>query len=215
MDIEEDYLFMNLFMADLLKLNRYHSPTKKKSPAYLIFLSNYYFLILDKSLDSKEIDFLDMGDIEEISFFLKLTTKFFKTKYTITNSELKTLVTASVGMILKYYGNFRKSFKRSYRANVLLIKFVKSTILKLIQKQKYIFIVEGFNSKLFKLINIFNFLKSNTNLMYFLVQPKLCFGRRIFRKIKSIKRKIQKKNAAAILMNKKYLKKFTTANYNI
>lgn len=206
---------MNLFMADLLKLNRYHSPTKKKSPAYLIFLSNYYFLILDKSLDSKEIDFLDMGDIEEISFFLKLTTKFFKTKYTITNSELKTLVTASVGMILKYYGNFRKSFKRSYRANVLLIKFVKSTILKLIQKQKYIFIVEGFNSKLFKLINIFNFLKSNTNLMYFLVQPKLCFGRRIFRKIKSIKRKIQKKNAAAILMNKKYLKKFTTANYNI
>jgi hypothetical protein len=202
-------------MADLLKLNRYHSPTKKKSPAYLIFLSNYYFLILDKSLDSKEIDFLDMGDIEEISFFLKLTTKFFKTKYTITNSELKTLVTASVGMILKYYGNFRKSFKRSYRANVLLIKFVKSTILKLIQKQKYIFIVEGFNSKLFKLINIFNFLKSNTNLMYFLVQPKLCFGRRIFRKIKSIKRKIQKKNAAAILMNKKYLKKFTTANYNI
>jgi len=214
-EFEEDEMFINMFIMDNLIFISKYPELYTQQPVRLSILAEYYYRLLKLPLELSEETFINIDVVKDLNFFLKLSTKYFKTKYTITNFDFVTLVTASVGMILKYYGNFRKSFKRSHRANVLLIKFVISTVMKLIRKQKYIFIIEGFNSKIFKLINLFNFLKKDTNLTYYLIQPKLIFGKRVFKKIKSIKRKIQKKNASSVKFHKSYLKKFNISSYTI
>lgn len=212
---DPDYYFITNFLVQNAKLmDRYGFLALATEPQH--YTLNQYYIILVDYPKTQPLGFMaELGEIVEINFFLTLSTKFFKTKYTITNHNQYTLVTASVGMILKYYGNFKKFFRRSYRANVLLIKFVKNTIIKLIRKKKYVFILEGLNAKIFNLINTFNFLKKDTNMVYYLVRPKISYGRKIFKKIKPIKRKIQKKNHAAVATFKSNLVRFSKSNFKI
>jgi hypothetical protein len=156
-------------------------------------ISYYYYLIYyNKYFNVAKNNYIDIG--ADIDYFCLLSTKFFKTKYTVTDFQFLTVITASVGMILKYFGNFKKFFKKSYRANMLLVRFITNTILKYIRKKKYIFIVEGFNAKLFTYINMFNELGRSNPMQYYFIKPRFIFGDRRFKKIKSIKRKLQRKN---------------------
>ena len=211
----EDYLFINLFILDNLNYQLLKNKLSNKFPPFLQFLSRYYFYILDKPLFPQKEDFIDDDLIDTMDFFLLLSTKHSKTKYAVNNWAYETIISASIGMVLKYYGRFKKAFKRSYRANLLLIRFIRNTITRFIFKRKFIFIVDGFNSKLFSFIGMFIFIGQKTNMTYYLVKPKITFGLRKFKKIKAIKRKLQRKNASNISRWTSHLKKYEFKNYKI
>jgi hypothetical protein len=167
---------------------------------------NQFYKTLEKS---------NMEVHTDIDYFCILSTKFFRTKYTVTDFQFQTVITASIGMILKYFGQFKKFFKRSHRANMLLVKFIVNTIKKYIKKKKYIFISEGFNTKLFNYINLFTEISKSNPMQYYFIKPRFVFGQIKFKKIKSIKRKLQRKNLIKVTHTLTGLKKFNIHNYKI
>jgi len=195
--------------------NSYSKSYQTKSKTAVTFLISYYYYLIyyNKYFNVAKNNYIDIG--ADIDYFCLLSTKFFKTKYTVTDFQFLTVITASVGMILKYFGNFKKFFKKSYRANMLLVRFITNTILKYIRKKKYIFIVEGFNAKLFTYINMFNELGRSNPMQYYFIKPRFIFGDRRFKKIKSIKRKLQRKNLINLNSWHTRLKKFNLNNYKV
>lgn len=201
------------FLAEnILLIDKYKNKTTTPDDTYY-YLLRYYFLISNLFIGVGCKNPLEIIKPPKISFFLKLITKQFKTKYVMTSHYKYSLISASVGMILKYYGNFKKFFRRSYRANNLLIQFIKNTIIKFVRKSNYVFILEGLNSKIFTLINTFHFLSKQTNMKHYITQPKISYSKKIIKKIKCIKRKIQRKNNLNVQSVKVYLQKFNKYNY--
>lgn len=211
-----DNIFISSFIADfyngfLKNFNRKRNPAERGRN----FIPRYYFHILDYPLSILPQNYDVNGISPQIDYILTLGTKHNKTKYTLATLYYTSLITASVGMVLKYYGNFRKSFKKSYRANMLLVTFIRNTILKFVRKRGYIFIADGFNAKLFSFIAMFTTITQKTNMHFYLIKPRILFGQRIFKKIKSIKRKIQRKNTAALNTWLVSLKKYNKNNYKV
>ena len=122
-------------------------------------------------------------------------------KYTLTNIEGKTFVTTSVGVILKYFESYKKSIKKSIKAHTLILRFVKNTITKMVGQDGYVFVVRGMSLRLFKLINFFNFCQKMSRMVLYILQPQQLLKKAIGKKVKSIKRKLQKKNLIKINRN--------------
>jgi hypothetical protein len=91
-----------------------------------------------------------------IRYFLMLNTKREKISYNLSTDNNKTEVFLSIGMLLKYLETFKKSMKKSVKAHVMLIKFIKNTINRLLLGSFYIFVMRGLNFKIFKLLHLFS-----------------------------------------------------------
>lgn len=150
-----------------------------------------------------------------IKYFLILKNNQDKMKYTLTNLEGRTFVTISVGIILKYFESYKKSIKKSIKAHALILRFIKNTITKMVRQDGYVFIVRGMSLRLFKLINFFNFCQKMSKMVLYILQPEQLLKKAIGKKVKSIKRKLQKKNLIKINKNYRMTKNIKRSDFII
>lgn len=168
--------------------------------ASLEYLINYYY-VLSGDYNLKRNLTNPTCAQPAIKYFLILKNNQDKMKYTLTNIEGKTFVTTSVGVILKYFESYKKSIKKSIKAHTLILRFVKNTITKMVGQDGYVFVVRGMSLRLFKLINFFNFCQKMSRMVLYILQPQQLLKKAIGKKVKSIKRKLQKKNLIKINRN--------------
>lgn len=180
----------------------------------LQYLAYYYYHISGGLNLKKSLHNLILTK-STLKYFLILRNNQDKMKYSLTNLEGQTYVTMSIGIILKYFETFKKSIKKSIKAHTLMLRFIKNTITKMVRQDGYIFIVRGVSLRLFKLINFFNFCKKSSKMSLYVLQPKHIFKKTIGKKVKSIKRKLQKKNFKKININFQISKKINKGNFII
>lgn len=203
-------MFMGSFVVDCYKTYRGICLLKISDPS-MYYICVYY---LHTSNTSKLLN-LKKKIKKDLSFFLILTNKIHKLKYTLLNEVQETIITMSLGMISGYFEQKQKSLKKSSKMFVVFIKFIKKTLLKIVKKKKYIFILRGLNKRIFKFLNFFNFTFKNSTMGVFILKPLYSFNKIIFKKIKSIKRKLQKKNVLKINDIYKNLRFHSIKNFTI
>ena len=150
--------------------------------------------------------YANLTNINNLNFFLIISNKNVKLKFTAMNSEQQTLLTLTLGIISKYMKQDKKVLKKSYKTVVAFSNFIKKVVLNLIKKQKYICIIKGLNRRIFQFVNFFNFSFNKSNMGLFILKPLYSFNKSIFKKIKSIKRKFSQKNTIRVSKIYKSLK---------
>jgi hypothetical protein len=188
------------------------SPTTFEKTLRLQYLSDYYYTLsgeLELTKNSKHYAMLN----PTIKYFLILKNNHDKMKYTVSSVDGRTFVTISVGIILKYFETYKKSIKKSIKAHTLILRFIKNTIIKLVRQDGYVFLLRGVNLRLFKLINFFNFCQKKSRMVLYVLQPQQRNKIDIGKKIKSIKRKLQKKNLIRVNKNYKMSRNINKENF--
>lgn len=197
----EDYDFLNIFLFNIYETNRKNYFFLKNN-----FSIRYTYMYYYHTFECSQHSTLLKISNNDIKFFLILNNKINKLKYSLLNSLSKTIVTMSLGILSNHFEQKKKSLKKSQKILVIFMKFLKKTITKIVKNKKYVFIINGLNKRIFKFINFFNFVKTKSNISIFFLKPLYAFGKRIFKKIKSIKRKLQKKNIIKINESLKLIK---------
>jgi hypothetical protein len=130
-------------------------------------------------------------------YFLILNNKSQKIKYTLNDEYNLSIITISIGAVLSHFGKYKKLLKKSIKAYILLVRFIKNTILKIVKNKSYVFFFNGLNKRIFKLIDFMLFFKKSI-MGFYVLKPLFSYSKRIFKKIKSIKRKFQSKNTIKV-----------------
>jgi hypothetical protein len=213
---EDEYTYdiINKWVGDLLHKNRIFDERGFKNPetTVLKYISNYYSNYVYRELVRITMKLMVPGHIK---YYLILNNKHEKIKYTINNWGGTTEVTMSAGVLLKNLGSFKKSMKKSIKAHILFVKFIRNTITRLIKKNAYIFVVRGLNLRFFKLVNLLNFAKMSSNISLYFLDPKISQKKAFKKRVKSIKRKLQKKNLTKINELFTFYKTFTKSELKI
>ena len=204
---------MNTFTYDLSLIQFRTAPGQTTSPKPTLYLYLYHYMLTEFNGAVNPDTALKIYTSIPAHYFAILNTKTRKTKYTLLAADHSTILTTSVGVLLKKHQQFKKSLKYSYKAHTFLLKFVKNTFIKLIQQHPYVFILRGLNTKIFNLINLFNFLRSTSQMILYVVRPRISFSRPIFKKVKSIKRKLQRKNNVKVSATVSTLKNYLFKNF--
>ena len=189
------------WLSVLLKGSSFSSETTlyERKPKSVNYLVKYYLELrtLGNTLLLRHPKILG-----PISYYLILNNKHLKVKYTLNDINGVTQTNVSIGGLLKYFGTYKKSLKKSVKAHLLLVRFIKNSLKSLIKNANYVFIMRGLNLKFFKFMSFYGFCKKNTNMVLYFIEPKISNNRVIGKKSKSIKKKFQKKNL--IKVNKIY-----------
>jgi hypothetical protein len=173
----------------------------------------YFYDVSGISLDGERF-YKNLTNSENINFFLIISNKSVKLKFTVMNSDQNTLLTLTLGIISKYMKQDKKVLKKSYKTFISFSNFIKKVVINLIKKQKYICLVKGLNKRVFQFINFFNFTFIKSNMCLFFINPLYSFNKSIFKKIKSIKRKFSQKNIIRVGKIYKSLKFTNLINLN-
>jgi hypothetical protein len=191
--IKRKILKKNTFLAKNVKFEKIQN-TKL---LFLIFLYKKYYLYNstqnEKNLQNKFL--------KKNTLIINLSQKMYNNKSTIIKD--KVLHTFSIGSIIKYFKVKQGKYtRRSLKGVKIFLNFLKNFLKKKIFKKNntnnIILHINGFDYNLFFLKkNLKNFLITNKNCFFFLLNLKISFTKTKDKKIKAIKKRLKKK----ILLN--------------
>lgn len=176
------------------------------------YICNYY-LNLNSDLNFSLKEKINLKTF--IKYNLILNNKFDKIKYNINTYDNITQIYISIGMLLKYLNTKKKSMKKSIKAHVMLLKFIKNTINRLVNNNNFLFILRGLNLKFFKLLNLFNFIKKNRYMILYFLDHRISHKTRNDKKLKAIKRKLQKKNLSKLNETFNFYKIYSKSEFTL
>jgi len=209
----DDLQFLNNLFFNTHKISKNWIVLNKYSHTEFKFFHWYFYDISGVELPCRD-HYANLTNINNLNFFLIISNKNVKLKFTAMNSEQQTLLTLTLGIISKYMKQDKKVLKKSYKTFVAFSNFIKKVVLNLIKKQKYICIIKGLNRRIFQFVNFFNFSFNKSNMGLFILKPLYSFNKSIFKKIKSIKRKFSQKNTIRVSKIYKSLKFAQLINLN-
>lgn len=172
--------------------HQYDDKLEKKLQSIIIIYYYYYHYFSSTSLKSRSL--------KGTNYIIKINIKKPQIKFTVTDIKNKTIFTSTCGTLLIYSQILKKSLKKSLKAYLIFFTFMGKFIKKILKNQSYFLEVVGSYKKLHKIKSLLDKTFSDDGRLSGLIfLPKYAFFTNHRKKIKSIKRKLLRKNLSFFL----------------
>lgn len=138
-----------------------------------------------------------------IKFYLMININKKQIYFNLLDQFRKLKLTISIGSVLAHHKIYKKKFKKSVKAHILLLNVLQIILKKFVREDFYIINLIGINYKLNKLMLLFDKTLYIKNLIYMYIEPKQKFSPLKTKKIKSIKKRLKKKLLLDLKKNNK------------